>query len=139
LNELLAAGFNVTALSRESSTATFPASVAVKKVNYDSLDSLKEALTGIDAVVSAIATPAIGSQIKLIDAANAAGVKRFIPSEYGIHTRNLGGAKIGQILAGKIKTVDYLQEKAKENSNFTWTGIATGFFFDLVGDIILRL
>lgn len=130
--ELLATGFHVTAITRESSSSTFPSEVVVQKVDYDSPDSLKAAFAGQDAVVSTITTTAVNGQKAIVDAALAAGVKRFIPSEFGINTRILSGQEIGKILNGKIATVDYLQEKAGENPNFTWTGLSTGIFFDWV-------
>ncbi len=132
MQELLAAGFNVTALTRETSTSTFPAGVTVKKIDYDALATVQSALAGQDAVVSVIGTLAIGNQKVLADAAVAAGVKRFIPSEFGINTRKTAGSTIGKILAGKTGFVDYLNELAKKNSSFSWTGVATGFFFDWV-------
>lgn len=105
----------------------------VKVVDYDSLESLKAALAGQDAVVSAIASPAVGTtQQTVLDAAYASGVKRFIPSEFGINTRKLQGLKIAQILGGKIRLVDDLQKKAEENNSFTWTGISNGLFFHYV-------
>lgn len=105
----------------------------MKAVDYDSLESLKTALAGQDAVVSTIASPAVGSQQQNVaDAAYASGVKRFIPSEFGINTRKLQGLKIAQILAGKTKLVDDLQKKAEENKTFTWTGISNGLFFHYV-------
>ncbi|KAL1865137.1 hypothetical protein VTK73DRAFT_5462 [Phialemonium thermophilum] len=130
VDELLAAGFAVTALSRASSTATFPPNVAVKKVDFSSTSDLTSALQGQDAVVSLIATAAVGAQRPIVDAAVAAGVRRYIPSEFGINTREAAQHPVGKILAGKIGTVDYLIEKAKENPGFTWTGISTGLFFD---------
>ncbi|KAK7753072.1 hypothetical protein SLS62_005022 [Diatrype stigma] len=130
LDELVKAGYKVTAFSRQDSAATFPAEVVVKKVDYASVESLKAALQGQDAVVSAIATIAIGNQNPLIDAAVEVGVKRFIPSEFGVNTRLVEGTAIGKILQGKIKTVDYLDEKAKANPKFSWTGISSGLFFD---------
>lgn len=132
VEELVKAGYNVTAFSRANSSATFPPGVAVRKVDYDSVESLKEALEGQDAVVSAIATVAVGGQNPLIDAAMQAGVKRFIPSEFGLNTRIVEGTAIGKILQGKIKTVDYLDEKSKANPGFTWTGVSSGLFFDWV-------
>ncbi|KAI2604075.1 NAD(P)-binding protein [Hypoxylon fragiforme] len=128
--ELVKAGFNVTAFAREDTTATFPSNLTVKKVNYDSVESLTAALKGQDAVVSTIATVAVGNQGPLVDAAVAAGVKRFIPSEFGINTRIVGDDVIGQILVGKIKTLDYIIEKSKANPSFTWTGVSSGLFFD---------
>ncbi|KAH8881729.1 NAD(P)-binding protein [Thozetella sp. PMI_491] len=130
LKELLAAGFNVTALTRESSNSTFPAGVTVKKADYDSIESVQSAFAGQDAVVSVVGTLAIRSQTILADAALAAGVKRFIPSEFGINTRKLEGLAIGKILVGKTAFVDYLDELAKKNPSFSWTGVSTGFFFD---------
>ncbi|KAI0411092.1 hypothetical protein F5X98DRAFT_381091 [Xylaria grammica] len=127
---LVDAGFAVTVLTREGSTATFPAGVATKAVDYSSLESLKAALAGQDAVVSTITTVAVGAQQLLVDAALAAGVRRFIPSEFGLNTRFLGNDPIGTILQAKIQAVNYLHEKSKQNPSFTWTAISTGLFFD---------
>ncbi|KAI0430096.1 hypothetical protein F5Y09DRAFT_356285 [Xylaria sp. FL1042] len=130
VTELLDAGFTVTALTREGSTATFPAGVASKTVDYSSVGSLTAALDGQDALVSTIATAAVAGQQPLVDAAVAAGVKRIIPSEFGLNTRFLGKDPVATILQGKIKTLNYIHEKWKQNPSFTWTGISTGLFFD---------
>lgn len=122
----------MTAFTRENSTATFPPDVVVKKVDYQSVESLTAALEGQDAVVSTIATVAVGGQTPLVDAAIAAKVKRFIPSEFGINTRKIDNTGIGAILQTKVKTLDYIIEKSKENPWFTWTGISSGIFFDWV-------
>lgn len=132
VDELVKASYKVKVFTRPDSAATFPPDVTVEKVDYGSVESLKAALQGQDAVVSSIATVAIGSQNPLIDAAVQAGVKRFIPSEFGINTRIVEGTAIGKILQGKIKTVDYLDDKSKVNPGFTWTGVSTGLFFDWV-------
>ncbi|KAK6864084.1 NAD(P)-binding protein [Apiospora arundinis] len=83
LDQLLAAGFQVKVLTRQSSNHKFPSSVEVAPVDYDSLDSLVAALKGQDAVVSTLASLALEKQILLAEAASKAGVKRFIPSEFG--------------------------------------------------------
>ena len=133
LQELLAAGFTVTALTREGSSSTFPDGVAVKRVpGYDASEAIQAALTGQDALVSVIGTMGVGAQKAVADAAVAAGIKRFIPSEFGLNTRKLKGETIGKILAGKTGFVDYLGEKAKSNPSFSWTGLSTGLFFDFV-------
>ncbi|KAG5745424.1 hypothetical protein H9Q69_012340 [Fusarium xylarioides] len=62
VDSLLKAGFQVTAITRNESSAKFPDKVIVKRVDITSVDSVKEALTGQDAVVSAAATAAAGSQ-----------------------------------------------------------------------------
>ncbi|KAI8623234.1 hypothetical protein F5Y19DRAFT_390345 [Xylariaceae sp. FL1651] len=130
VRELLDAGFVVTALSRENSSPTLPSGVVLKKVDYSSVESLTSALEGQDALVSIIATAAVANQRPLVDAAVAVGIKRFIPSEFGINTRFLGNKPIGKILQGKIQTLNYIHEKSRENPSFTWTGISTGLFFD---------
>lgn len=130
VEELVKAGFVVTVLSRSAST-TPPAGVKeVKGVDYQSVDSLKAALVGQDAVVSTLGSLAIGDQKPLVDAAVAAGIKRFVPSEFGVNTRKAGGA-LGSLLGGKVAIADYLAEKAKASGGaFTWTGISNGLFFD---------
>jgi uncharacterized protein YbjT (DUF2867 family) len=127
---LVAANFNVTALTRGSS-APFSSPVQVHKVDYESASSLAEVFKGQDAVVSPIATGGLGIQKKIIDAAVQAGVKRFIPSEFGIDTRNAEGG-LGKILSAKQETREYLDKVSKENPGFTWTGISTSLFFDWV-------
>ncbi|KAK4237524.1 hypothetical protein C8A03DRAFT_44611 [Achaetomium macrosporum] len=132
ITELVSAGFSVTGVTREGSTNStpkFPDSLPVKKVDYSSFDALKDAFNGQDAVVSVVGVPGLAAQKTAIDAAVAAGVKRFIPSEFGINTRKVRGTSIGKILAGKIAVVDYLEEKVKENPELTWTGLSTGLFF----------
>ncbi|KAK9791307.1 hypothetical protein SCARD494_07849 [Seiridium cardinale] len=136
VKELLSQGFTVTALTRTSSSSIFPPGVSVKKVDdFGSISSLAAALQGQDAVVSTIATMAVGDQNVLVDAAIAAGVKRFVPSEYGINTRTMGKEGIGAILSAKTKLGDYLIEKAAQNESFSWTGLSTGSFLDWSLDV----
>ena len=45
--------------------------------------SFQDKLKGIDVVISAISEGAFQYQIGLIKAAKAAGIKRFVPSEFG--------------------------------------------------------
>jgi hypothetical protein len=122
----------VTVLTRESSNASLPSGVSVKKVDYKSVESIKPALEGQDAVVSVLGTFASGEQQPLADAAFEAGVKRFIPSEFGINTRRARGTAMGKLIGTKIALVDDLIEKSKKNPSFTWTGISVGLFFDSV-------
>jgi putative NADH-flavin reductase len=119
--------FNTTVLSRQGSSSTFPTGVKVIRADYESHDSLKEALQGQDAVLSLVGGMALGDQNKLIDAAIAAGVKRFLPSEYGSNTLDKRGHAIVPAFEAKFGTVTYLQSKEKEIS---WTSIVTGPFLD---------
>lgn len=55
-------------------------------VDYSDKESVRSALTGIDVVVSTIAQAALGLQEGIAEAAKEAGVKLFVPSEFGIPT-----------------------------------------------------
>eukprot|EP01116_Phalansterium_solitarium_P008136 TRINITY_DN21476_c0_g1_i1.p1 TRINITY_DN21476_c0_g1~~TRINITY_DN21476_c0_g1_i1.p1 ORF type:complete len:119 (+),score=17.26 TRINITY_DN21476_c0_g1_i1:113-469(+) len=88
-------------LSRKSYTVTTlvrPGSVAAKsstaqalqdagakvvEVDFKSPDALKAALHGVDAIISAVSGTGFLDQIPLIEAAKEAGVKTFIPAEFG--------------------------------------------------------
>lgn len=131
---LLDAGFTVTAITRPDSKSTFPDNVQVRRADPTSFEDVKAALEGQDAVIAAAATNVAATgegQDVLIDAAVAAGVKRFLPSEYGhASDRFPEGEILGKLLQGKAKTLKYVQEKAKANPGFSWTGVGTSYFFD---------
>lgn len=100
----------------------YPPGVRFATVDYDSPESLWAALRGIDAVVSTLGKKSgLDCQLKLIDAAVAAGVKRFIPSEFGADLQN---AKIRGFptYRTKVQTEQYL-EKLAERTNLSYTYI----------------
>ncbi|KAK6949578.1 hypothetical protein Daesc_009661 [Daldinia eschscholtzii] len=133
LQALLNAGFNVTALSRiggSSSKLKSRPNLSIKEVDFSSVESLTPVLAGVQVVVSCVATTAMGGQNPLIDAAAAAGVRRFIPAEFGIDSTNPLCVQLPIIGVSKIKTQRHLQEKSKSNPGFTYTAIATGLFLD---------
>ncbi|KAK0618804.1 hypothetical protein DIS24_g11510 [Lasiodiplodia hormozganensis] len=127
---LLNENFHVTGLTRESSTATLPPGVQHLKTDFTP-SSLARAFANQDAVISTISsiTPAgaLSLQTSLIDAAIAAGVKIFVPSEYGIDTSSRSAADYVPFLADKIATVDYL--KAQQD-RISWVAVITGSMFD---------
>jgi hypothetical protein len=81
--------FNITVVSRHSSKATFEPSINIVKVS-DSYpkEELLPIFEGQDAVVVSIRHAANELQIGMIDAAVDAGIKRFIPSDYGSVAEN---------------------------------------------------
>ena len=119
--------FNTTVLSREGSSSTFALRVKVLRANYNSIDSLKTALRGQDVVVSLVAGSALGDQKTFIHAAIAAGVKRFLPLEFGSNTTDAHTRAIVPMYESKVETVNYLKRKESEIS---WASIVTGPFFD---------
>src|ERR1700761_4425183 len=81
---LLNSGLKVTAVTREDSKTTIP-TVNVLRTNY-SFDSLVSVFQGQDAVLCLVGNTGVQTEITMIDAPVIAGVKWFIPSEYGHDT-----------------------------------------------------
>ncbi|PLB54567.1 NAD(P)-binding protein [Aspergillus steynii IBT 23096] len=143
LEALLGTGYNVTVLSRiggNSSKLKPHPSLVIKEVDFSSVQSLTPALRGVHVVISCLATLAIGSQNPLIDASVEAGVKRFIPAEFGMDSQNPLSVQL-PVCAPKAATQKYLLDKSTSNPEFTFTGIANGLFLDwcLENKIILDL
>ena len=83
----------------------------------------------INVVVRTIGNTGLDNQIPLIDAAVAAGVKRFIPGELGAdpeHPKN----KPLPFYIRKLRILDHLKAKAEENPDFSYTRITTHAFLD---------
>ena len=83
----------MTAVIRESSTFKFPEGTTVAKSDF-SLESLTKVFQGQDAVISMLPITALAGQGIVIEAAIAAGVKRFLPSEYGSDSTVYKGLQI---------------------------------------------
>lgn len=140
LNSLIASGkFNIKVLKRASSSATFPGGVEVADVDFASFESLKSAFAGQDAVISALGMTGLESQILIADAAASAGVKRFLPSEYGA---DLANDKIRQlpIFAPKAKVADHLVDLASKGA-LSYTFVRNNVFLDwcIDHDILLPM
>ncbi|KAK2043120.1 oxidoreductase CipA-like protein [Colletotrichum somersetense] len=133
LKALLDADFFVTVLSRKGgNAANLPShpNLDVKKVDLQSVECLRPALSGVEVVVSCVASAAIHSQNPLIDASVAAGVKRFIPAEFGMDSRNRLCAQLPVVCAPKVATQKYLMQQSEARPGFTFTAIANGLFLD---------
>ncbi|KAL9616067.1 MAG: hypothetical protein Q9160_009027 [Pyrenula sp. 1 TL-2023] len=86
------------------------------------------ALQGQDAVVSTIASAAISTQLRLVEAAAKAQVKRFIPSEFGSNTPHEKTRAL-PVFRDKIAVQDALKKEASLGT-LTYTLVCTGPFFD---------
>ncbi|KAL5585844.1 hypothetical protein FOVSG1_013536 [Fusarium oxysporum f. sp. vasinfectum] len=131
LKELVQSGFGVRVLSRKAGQIPTAYSSQVKEivVDYEDAESLRNALVGVDAVVSTLGAPAVGNpQRALVDAAVASGVQRFIPSNFGCDQENSLTRKL-PVFAEKVKTEDYLIEKA-QTSSLSYTFIYNNLFLD---------
>ncbi|KAH8807509.1 hypothetical protein F5884DRAFT_342708 [Xylogone sp. PMI_703] len=127
---LLEENFHVTGLTRHSSEATLPAGVKHIKSDYTQA-SLQEAFKDQDAVISTIPIPVPGEGVAaqkiFIDAAIAAGVKVFFPSEFGIDTSDPSAPDYIPFLVDKLQTVEYLKTR---QDKISWTVIISGGLFD---------
>ncbi|TVY29109.1 Isoflavone reductase-like protein [Lachnellula hyalina] len=121
--------FNVTVIKRPSSKASFPASVKVVTADTSSVESITAAFKGQDAVVSTVGNEGLQGQHVLIDAAIAAGVKRFLPSEFGVDLANPKVAAL-PVFAHKIATQKHLQEALAAKPGLTYTCVSNGPFLD---------
>lgn len=128
VNALVEANYQVFAFSRSGKTEGLPSSVKTVKVDYSSKESLVSALksNGIEALVSNL--PKHDMQIGLIDAAIEAGVKKFLPSDFGSDVSGNDYCKeLPVFKGGKLVVQDYLK---KVSSQISWTVVVNGIFFD---------
>ena len=125
------ARFQISVLSRTSSASSFPSDIEVRKVADDYPEAqVVAAFQGQDAVISAMSLANVGQQRVLVDAAVKAGVKRFVPSDFGGDTFNEKAASIlPNYFAPKLAIMDHLKEKEKDG--LTWTAFATGAVFEM--------
>lgn len=121
--------FNISILSRKSSKSTFPSHLKVHQIddNYPE-DQLLEAFQHQDAVVSLMNPTDMKVYHRVIDSAIKAGVKRFIPPEFGSDSLIPEVVEMVPMFQDKLAVLDYL--KSKQGTGLTWTGIATAAFFD---------
>lgn len=115
----------MTVLQRSSSGSVLPSGVNIITIADDyPLDALVRAFKGQDVVANAIATTKITEQFRFVDAAIAAGVKRYVPSEYGLDNLNPAAQALSSVFKEKGEVQAYLREK--ESTGLEWMAIACG-------------
>ncbi|KAJ5164896.1 NAD(P)-binding protein [Penicillium coprophilum] len=119
------AGFNVTIITRTESSSTFPDGMPVIRTSY-TLENLTTALADQDAAICVVGPGGIGAQVTIVEAAEAAGIKRFIVDDFGWGPdfRNL--PEFSAIHAHRRAGWELAKAKAQANPNFTFTGITSG-------------
>lgn len=131
-------GFELTIISRAESPATFPRGIRVIKVEYTP-ENLVKALLGQDAAVCVVGPAGVHPQIAMIDAAEAAGVKRFIVNDFGWGPEVRGLPEFDDVRARRKAQWDHAKARADANPGFTWTGISIGNPIDWVRvDLVLN-
>jgi len=74
---------DVVVLTRQGSKTTVGTGARLVTVDYSNKESVKKALTGVDVVISTLAASALDVQPGIAEVAKEAGVKLFVPSEFG--------------------------------------------------------
>ncbi|KAL4731315.1 hypothetical protein ACLX1H_000280 [Fusarium chlamydosporum] len=119
--------FNVAALQRSSSKGKLPSSVRVITVDdsYPS-DALVSAFSGQDAIVNCMTSMAVSDQLRFVDAAVDAKVRRYVASEYGLNNNNPEARALNSVFREKGEIQDYL--RSKESTGLEWMAIACGMW-----------
>lgn len=127
VDALIDAGYQVTILSRNDKQYTTNDKVSqVVKVDYSSAESLTAALKGQDVVVSNL--PNHDQQEVLLQAAIAAGVQRFLPSEFGCNVSgNSNTAALPVFKDGKVPFQKHIEQY---RDKISYTLVVTGLFLD---------
>ncbi|KAK3048235.1 hypothetical protein LTR09_010396 [Extremus antarcticus] len=120
--------YSVTAVTRNAakSKSLFPPQVKVAESDL-SPSSLRTLFQDQDAVVSCVTSNSIATQKSIIDVALESGIRRFIPSEFGMDSGNPAAADLIPLIATKVPLTEYLKANQDQMS---WTAIITGMFFD---------
>ncbi|OHE98619.1 NmrA-like family protein [Colletotrichum orchidophilum] len=136
LDSLVAAkSFKLSALKRAGSKSTieYPADqVQVVEVDDElSYEGLKKAFAGQEAVIVSFRLRDLDQHLRIAEAASAAGVKHFMPADFGsIDADNPRARELIKLYRWKLAVRLKAQELADKNPNFAWTGIVCGHFFD---------
>ncbi|KXH44411.1 hypothetical protein CNYM01_07272 [Colletotrichum nymphaeae SA-01] len=129
LPALLEADFEVTVITYSTEGKSFTPQVKIAITDF-SPQSLHQVLTGQDAVLCVLGHTVFDRQIDVINAAAKAGVKRFIPSDFGTPKGPNDVPEYRAILGKKAQAQALLEEKAKEDGSFTWTSFWNGPLLD---------
>ncbi|KAJ6783231.1 hypothetical protein PWT90_01149 [Aphanocladium album] len=132
LERLSESRHNLQVLRRQGSKSTYPSSIKVVDVDFTSLAALTAALQGQDAVIVTLPAEVAALQRTIVDAAIAAGVRRFVPTEFGSNSDNALARQI-PVFGEKVKIQEYLKEKAGAGAGagpLSYTFVYTGPFLD---------
>ncbi|KAJ4352762.1 hypothetical protein N0V95_003980 [Ascochyta clinopodiicola] len=135
LQSILATGkHGVTVLTRVESTAKFPSSVSVAKVDYTSKDSIISALRGQDFLIITLAaqTPP-DTHALIVEAAAKAGVKWIMPNYYGFGLGPRAGTLLSDPIVGSFsRFIDDVRNVAAPDGGVkpNFVALCCGFWYE---------
>ncbi|KAJ1643997.1 hypothetical protein J3B02_001373 [Coemansia erecta] len=101
----------------------------IHEYTENTAEAFQRAFQGIDIVVSAVSVSAVPTQMAMIDGAMAAGVKWFLPSEFGVSHYTSRYLPLKGPLDHMVDVQRYLREKA-QSSGLAYTIVYTGLAMD---------
>ncbi|RTE81030.1 hypothetical protein BHE90_004494 [Fusarium euwallaceae] len=121
------ATFVVTALQRSSSKGKLPSGLKTMAIDdsYPS-EALVSAFSGQDAIINCMTSLAVGEQLRFIDAAVTAKVRRYVSSEYGLNNNKPEARALNSVFREKGEIQDYL--RSKESTGLEWMAVACGMW-----------
>jgi len=125
----------VAVLTYPQQRLSLPAHVSPYAVEHKTSDftpkSLQDAFAGYDIAICTMSGGDFELQVRIVDALLAAGVRKFIPHEFGHNTLNPGIRARIPSYVGRAKVLEHLQNNiSKATSDFDWIGVATGYTLD---------
>jgi len=128
--------FNLSAISREESSAIFPAGVTVKKGDYSNDSFFVEALKGQDVLIMALSFQSPPElQTRMIKAAAEVGVAYVLPNEYGSDNGHPTMRESVLVNAGKTQYREQVERLGKSS----WIGIVNNPWYDYVSCLHLSM
>ncbi|EED20736.1 conserved hypothetical protein [Talaromyces stipitatus ATCC 10500] len=113
----------VTAITRPDSKSKLPEGVIPKVVDYEKPETIVEALKGQDALVITLGAFALSNEVKLIVAADEAGVQWILPNEWSTYP---GAHEL-------IKDMLFYQMKISTGFWYEWSlPMPSAFGFDII-------
>ncbi|KAK0610842.1 hypothetical protein B0T14DRAFT_439961 [Immersiella caudata] len=124
--------FTISILQRESSTSPAPPGTALLHIpDSFPLEALTAALANHDAVITAFPLRDVTTHLRITSAAFAAGVKRFIPADFGsVDSRSAYARELVPLFDKKTQVRELLQSLSSQRPDFGWTSLVVGHFFD---------
>jgi hypothetical protein len=128
LKSLLATNnHQITVLTRTDSTATFPSTVTVKKVDYASEKSIEEALRGTDfLIISLFARAPPDVHPRIVNAAAAVGVEYVMPNWFGFGFDGRTGSVPPDAIGGAFAR--FIDDVKK--ANVKYVALCCGFWYE---------
>ena len=103
------------------------------------MDGLSAAMRGQDAVVCVVGPAGVPLQTIMMDAAEAAGVQRFVVDEFGRVPGYKVLPELETVGASRRAILHYAAQKALLNPGFSWSAVAIGHPFDWVSKSLVDL